>query len=172
MFIINRAKFVLLVIMLASIVVNFSACVSFKPSTALIIKDVEVADRLGAKAKIYIAVTGMPNGGIATIQVNVGGFSWDPNMIKILDIKGLNGFTVLAKSFDNTKGTGGFGATNPTNGVQSGNILELIVKRVIPSNVTSTGLEIAKSVLFMADAANNWITTYTLVNGEARLKGR
>lgn len=167
-----RILWVILIIVL--LVSALSACTWFNFPTgtqsALIIKDAEIADRLGAKAKLYISANKMPGGGVAAVQVNVGNFSWDPKMVKVLDIGGLNGFTVLAQSFDNDNGTGGFAAVNPSAGVENGNILEIVFKRVIPSNATSSGVEILKDQLLLGDAANNVIGNYALVNGEIRLK--
>lgn len=164
-------KIIVMVLMLFLVVTALSACTtSLDISTALIINDVEIADRLGAKGKIYLKVTKMPAGGIAAIQAKVGSFSWDPDMFEVLDAQGLNGFTILAKSFNNNTGTGGFAAVNPTAGVVNGNIMEITIKRIVPSDVTSTGVELVKNELLLGDAAGNVITNYTLVNGEARLK--
>lgn len=165
---INRISVAALILLLLSIIL--SSCVSSGITTSLIIQDVEIANRLGAKAKLYISAHKMPDGGVASIGVNVQGLSWDPEMIKVLDIKGLNGFTVLAKSFDNTKGLGGFAAANPSTGLASGKIIEITIKRVFPSEVTSTGIEIARNMLTLGDANNNKITNYSLVKGEARVK--
>lgn len=166
-----RYKIIVIVLMLFLVVSALSACTtSLDISTALIIEDVEIADRLGAKAKIYISVTEMPGRGIAAIQANVGSFSWDPDMFEVLDAQGLNDFTVLAESFNNNTGTGGFAAVNPSAGVVNGNILEIIIKRMVPSDVTSTGVELVESNVLLGDTANNVIANYTMVSGEARLK--
>jgi hypothetical protein len=89
------------------------------PSPKLYLGEPVVNNGQGA---LLISVANMPNGGLAAIQVDLGGLLYVQEKLSNLVVEGLNGFAVLIQQF--VDGEGGFILAN-TSGVESGPILRL-----------------------------------------------
>ena len=122
-----RSRRVLAVSLAVGVVLGLSACMGFWNTplqlAKLFISGITVT---GSQGTVYIAVTDMPDGGVASIQFGTVG---DP-AITITDIdqttiavEGLTGFTQLAWQFTATGGT--LIAANANTGVVSGQILKI-----------------------------------------------
>ncbi|MFC2106002.1 hypothetical protein ACFLS0_04560 [Candidatus Bipolaricaulota bacterium] len=109
------------------------------------------------QGSVRISVSCMPNGGLAAIQVNLGGLLYDEEKLSNLVAEGLNGFVVLIQQF--TDGEGGFILTNTT-GVESGPILRLTFKA--HGNVKCGDIQLlADSITLVDDAlllVDDWDT--------------
>jgi len=89
------------------------------PFSKLFVGEPVIADGQGS---VLVSVANMPNGGLAAIQVDLGGLVYDEEKLSNLAVEGLNGFAVLIQQF--AGGEGGFILTNAS-GFESGPILRL-----------------------------------------------
>lgn len=115
---------------------------------------------------------------LKTLQVGpTGAFTFDPAVIQVLDVRGLNGFQVLAATINNLSGfvqfAAGFpgGAIGPIFNLFGGTelgLVELEVQAVGPSGSSSPLALTAVDVL--ADRNGEEIPLAGLLPGEARIR--
>ena len=101
----------------------------------------------------------MPNGGLAAVSVSSGGLTFDPKMIHVTGIDGVNGFTVLASVIDNNGGKVSFAAVNPSSGVTNGPIARLSFTLPQLLDRTHTTVQIDPAKVVLGDVNNQVIQT-------------
>lgn len=75
------------------------------------------------RGEIIFSVANMPNGGLASVAVELGGLDYDVNRISNVRIEGLSGFEVAASGFEN--GECAFLLCNPCSGLLEGEFARL-----------------------------------------------
>ena len=104
---------------------------------------------------LTLGVSGMPDGGLASIEVKSGGLSFNPSLFIVTGIKGLHGFTVLASVIDNSAGKVSFAAVNPSGGATGGGIVQFSLAQ---KGLGSSTVKIDTSKLVLGDANNQSIS--------------
>jgi len=121
---------------------------------------------VGGTTYVYITANEMPGGGLAALEAT-GSLTFDPSIIEVTGIAGQNGFEVLAYEFDNTNGKAKFALVNPTEGVETGEVVRLTVKGI---GKGTSDLKLEKGKLTLGDANNAKITTFTVEDGSILVK--
>ena len=103
---------------------------------------------------IEISVRGMPGGGLAALGVKAGGFTFDPRVIRVVDLLPATGWTLLASYVDNAQGEVRFALVHPTSGVESGRILTM---RILKEKLGGPGVRWDKTQLTLGDRNNQEI---------------
>ena len=130
-------------------------------ATSLIIGDPVVA---GGTGTVLISVTGMPQGGMASMAVDVGGMTYTIGKISSITIAPLSGFTVLASEFNDATGKGRFVIANANGGVVAGAVASLTF--TVTGSIASGDLTFDKTHISLASATNTMITGWQLVTGK------
>lgn len=135
-----------------------------------------VALQPGGNGTVTISVINPPD--LKTIQVGpLGKFIFDPAVIRVLAVRGINGFQVLASGIDNAAGTVQFAAGFPGSSIGPiGDgwvqvklaVVELEIEAVGPSGV-SCSLEI-DTVDLLADRNGREIMLAGIIAGEATIR--
>ncbi len=118
----------------------------------------------GGTGAFYIAVSGMPGGGLAALSIDEDGVSFDPETIEVTGIEGAGDFVVLASAIDNASGTFGFGAVKPAGGLIEGKVVRVTFKALGDGN---SPVVIEGSKVVAGDAANARLTGFELSPGTA-----
>jgi len=104
---------------------------------------------VGEETEIPGEVIDFPAPGVAGIAIL--DLRYDPSVLKIQGIQGKNGFTVLCFCVDHLNGQAKFIAVNPTEGIPSGPIASLKVRRLSSQDPR---FFLASSALELVDASN------------------
>ena len=140
-----------------------TACSSGISTSALIFSHTSLAQT--GYGTLTLGVSGMPNGGLASIEVKNGGMTFDPSLFIVTGIKGLHGFTVLASVIDNNTGKVSFAVVNPSGGATGGAIVQFSLAQ---KGIGSSTVKIDGSKLVLGDANNQSISTSSVnVGSEA-----
>jgi len=116
---------------------------------------------------LQISVFNLEN--LQVLQVGpMGTFTFDPEVIQIERITGLNGFQVFASAIDNEEGKALFLAGFPGGSLRSGAVLELEI-RAVGSQGSSTSVELTQIDL-IADEIGNEITRFELRGGRVMIR--
>jgi hypothetical protein len=120
----------------------------------------------GGVGTVRIAVYHLPE--LQSIQVGpTGAVIFDPEVIWVRDVRGINGFQVLASHIDNQAGKVIFAAGYPGGGIGSDGIVELEVEAVgrmgSETSITITQIDV------LADMEGNDIIDYEIINGEVSI---
>ena len=110
------------------------------------------------QGELTVSVTNMPDGGLAAIQVDLGGMTYDPEKISDLKVAGLNGFIVLKSEF--AEGKGHFMLIDILSGVENGSILKLTFSA--HGNVTVGDIVLSKDKIKLVSDAVATIDTWNL----------
>lgn len=97
----------------------------------------------------------------------LGALTFDPEVIRVLGLEGVDGFQVFAHSIDNTNGRVVFLAGYPGGGLTQGAVLKLEVKAVGPSG-SSTAVEFTQIDL-LADQDGNEFSGVKLHGGRVTI---
>jgi len=130
-------------------------------TTSLIIGDPVVA---GSTGTVLISVTGMPQGGMASMAVDVGGMTYTIGKISNVSVTGLSGFTVLSHEFNDATGKGRFVIANANGGVVAGAVAE--IKFTATGSVDASDITFDKSKISLGSAMNTMITGWQLATGK------
>ncbi len=111
-----------------------------------------VTTAVGGTATVNVAVSNVPSPGVTDIQ---GTISFDPKVVHITDIVGLNGFSgFFFKNIDNNAGTASFtGAIVGDGSVTTGNIFQITLQAVGAAGDTSP-LNLTMSVFRAKDGTD------------------
>lgn len=131
------------------------------PGTALIIGDSVVVASHGT---VLISVTGMPQGGMASMEVDVGGMTYNTSKISNVTIAPLSGFIVSASEFNDATGKGRFVIANANSGVVAGAVASLTF--TVSGSLASGDLTFDKTHVSLGSAMNTMITGWQLVTGK------
>lgn len=104
---------------------------------------------VGEETEIPVEVLDFPAPGVAGLAIL--DLRYDPSVLEIQGIQGQNGFQVLCACVDNRNGRVKFIAVNPTEGISSGPVTTLKVRRLSPQDPR---FSLASSALELVDASN------------------
>ena len=96
-----------------------------------------------------------------------GRFAFDPQVIKVKGIAGLNGFQIFASRIDNDKGEALFLAAYPGGGRGEDGVVQIELEAVGSLGASST-LAIT-SIDVLADSRGNDIADYEIINGQVTI---
>lgn len=111
---------------------------------------------VGEETEISVEVVGFPAPGVGGVAVLELGY--DPNVLEIQGIRGKSGFTVLCSCVDNLNGRVKFIVVNPTEGVSSGPVAALKVRR---RSLQDPRFSLTPSALELVDGNNVKIPSAT-----------
>lgn len=161
----GRVQVLLLAVLATGLVLGLSACMGnwFGTSTkaTLIIGDPIVIS--AGKGQLILSVADMPQEGVASLAVDVGGMTFIATKISNIVVTGINGFTVLAKDF--VGGNGRFVIANPTSGTVTGPVAKLEFD--VTGTVTSTDFIFVKANITLGSDLDALITPWVLGTGKA-----
>lgn len=99
------------------------------PGVKITVEDITLSSGDSGRIGIIVETPGSP--GLTELQVGpTAVLSFDPHLIQLEGIEGVNGFTVLASDIDNTKGEARFAAASLLGDGVQGRILELVVRAI------------------------------------------
>ncbi len=107
----------------------------------------------GNQGEILLSVENMPDGGLASLAVSLGGIAYDPAKISNVSVEALLGFTILAEQFDSDDG--GFVVAHSCAGLHDGGFVRL--KFTVKGAPTLADFTITEADISMGDDDNNAI---------------
>ena len=120
----GRIQIALLAALATGLVLGLSACMGNWLGTStkatLIIGDPIVST---GKGQLILSVSDMPDEGLASLAVDLGGMTYPAAKVSNVVVTGINGFTVPAQEF--VGGNGRFVIVNPTSGTVTGPVAKL-----------------------------------------------
>ena len=164
-----RIRLVVVGLLAVGLILGITACMGrwFTPKqvATLIVGD-PVAT--GGKYEVLISVANMPDGGLASMAVDVDGMTYNTTKISNIVATGLNGFMVPASEFNDATGKGRFVIANPNAGSVGGTVAKL----TFDANAAVTSADIGssrftKSKITLGSALNTLITTWDLSSNAA-----
>ena len=150
----NRKRLATLCTLGIVLALGLSACTflfSNPPVPTLILGEVIA---LGGCGELLLSVTNMPDGGMASISIVVGGIAYDAAKIANLTAVGLQGFEVLAEQF--VGGNGGLSAAHSCAGLPAGKFV--LLRFDATGDVTLTDFTFDKTKIALGDDDNQAIT--------------
>ena len=152
----------LLLVLLAAVLSSCVAGVAYGPS--VVVGSVSLDP--GATGKVIIRIYSLSD--LQSFQVGPNGsFIFDPRVIRVKSISGINGFQVFASQIDNTAGKAIFLAGYPGGSRSEDGVVALEVEAVGKVG-DSTMLQIT-SIDVLADSQGNDITDYEIIEGRATI---
>lgn len=159
-----KVKIILSGLLLALMTAMLSSCVMVAYGPSVIVGSVNLNP--GATGQVTIRIFGLDD--LQSLQVGpTGRFTFDPQVIQVKAIEGINGFQVFASQVDNTKGEALFLAGYPGGSKSEDGIVQLEVEAV-GSVGTSSALTIT-AIDVLADSQGNDITDYEIYDGKVTL---
>jgi hypothetical protein len=151
---------------LALLAVFLSSCVAsvvtYGPSVVL--GSISLAP--GERGQVVIRVYGLND--LQSLQVGPQGkLTFDPKVVHLTSIEGLNGFVVFASQVDNAEGWASFLAAYPGGSRGEDGIIQLGLEATGRAG-TSSPLVIT-SIDVLADSQGNDITNYEIINGQVSI---
>jgi hypothetical protein len=157
-----RTRLVVATALLVGLAVGLTGCMGglFAPQqiAALLVGE-PVAT--GGKWEVVLSVAKMPNGGLAWLEIDLGGVTYDNAKISNVEAREVNGFQVLASKFDDATGKGRFLVANAAVGVEGG----VVVKLVFDANaaVSLGDITFDKSKITLGNDQNTLISVWDLL---------
>ena len=135
-----------------AVVIGITACMNMTGVTGptLLLSPVTI---IGDRGEILLSVKNMPDGGLASLAVVLGGIAYDDTKISNVSVEALAGFMVLAEQFD--VDDGGFLVAHSCAGLHDGAFAKIVF--------TATGNPVLADFVFeptditMGDDSNNAI---------------
>ena len=164
-----RSRTVVLGLLTVGLILALTACMgqwfTQEQIATLIIGDPVAA---GGKWQVLISVANMPDGGLASMAVDVDGMTYTIPLISNIVATGLNGFTVLASEFNDATGKGRFVIANPTSGSTGGTILKLTFDATGAVTAADIGTgKFTQNKIALGSALNTLITGWNLGTNKA-----
>ncbi len=160
----GRIQSALLAALATGLVLGLSACMGnwlgTQTKPTLIIGDPVVST---GKGQVILSVSDMPDEGLASLAVDVGGMTYVTTKVSNIVVTGMNGFTVLAQEF--VGGNGRFVLVNPTSGTVTGPVAKLEFD--MTGTVTRADFTFAKLNIELGSALDALIATWVLGEGKA-----
>jgi len=128
---------------------------------------------VGGQGEVKVSVVNMPGGGLSALVVGSEsvpgaedwlGLQYDPAQFQVTELRGINGFQILATHIDNLMGEVRFVAVKPTKGVVDGDVVLMVGNRLGGANFE---FQVQKANLQLLDANGNSITVYNVAIGQA-----
>jgi len=149
----RRRRWAVLCVVGLAVAVGLSACTylfSDAPVPTLILGEVMI---LGGRGELMLSVNDMPDGGLASAAVVLGGITYDVGKISNVTVEALYGFEVLAEQF--AGGLGGFVVAHACAGLPSGGFVKLHFD--VTGNVTLNDFGFTKGDISLGDDNNDLI---------------
>jgi hypothetical protein len=160
----GRIQIALLAALATGLVLGLSACMGNwlgTPTKAtLIIGDPVLST---GKGQVILSVADMPQEGLASLAVDLGGMTYTAAEVSNVVVTGINGFTVLASQF--VGGNGRFVIVNPTSGTVTGPVAKLEFD--VTGTVTSTDFIFVKANITLGSDLGALIAPWVLGTGKA-----
>jgi hypothetical protein len=115
----------------------------------------------GGTTTILVSVTNMPSGGLASLAVQADGLTLPKTKVADVKAAGLNGFTVLAQSYDPSTGNVLFVISNANAGSTGGTVAKITFTGSITAGDVATGA----SHMQLGSAQNTLIKNWQIVGG-------
>jgi len=119
----------------------------------------------GGRGEVVISVANMPQEGMASMEVNVDGMTYNNAKITNIVLAGLNGFTVLASEFDDTNGKGRFVIANANAGSVGGTVAKLTFD--VAGNIGAGDVTFHEPHIELGSHLNTTITGWELSTNKA-----
>lgn len=152
-YMIQRIRGVVIVLVAFVLAIGMTACMNWftgVPEPTLLISPVSI---IGDRGEILLSVKNMPDGGLASLAVVLGGITYDISKISNVAIEPLAGFTLLAGQF--IAGVGGFMVAHSCAGLHDGAFAKITFKAT--NNPTLADFVFTKPDMSMGDDSNNAI---------------
>jgi hypothetical protein len=133
--------------------VGITACMNWftgAPEPTLLLGPVVI---IGNQGEILLSVNNMPDGGLASLAIVLGGITYDAAKISNVSVEPLVGFVVLAEQF--AAGIGGFLIAHSVAGLHDGAFAKITFKAA--NNPTLADFVFTKADMSMGDDSNNAI---------------
>lgn len=154
-----NTKPLIFVVALAALGLGLTGCVN-SPST-LIFSNLSLAP--GATGTVTLSAAAIPR--LNSIQIGPkGAVVFDPSVIEVISVVGVNGFVVFASQIDNAIGEITLAAGSTSGPVPNGAILEFQVKALGPSGASTT-INVSK-VDFLLKGNSEPITAFKVTPGK------
>jgi hypothetical protein len=102
---------------------------------------------IGHRGELLISVTNMPDSGLASVAVDLGGITYDITKISNVTLEGLFGFKIVVEQF--VAGDGGFVAVQPSSGLPGGVFIKLCFD--VTGDVSLADFQFTKADFTLAD---------------------
>lgn len=159
---IRRSKIISDGLLLVLLAAGLSSCVMVAYGPSVVVGSLTLPP--GGSGYLTVRIFGLND--LQSIQVGPGGrFTFDPQVIHVKGIEGINGFQVFASLIDNANGEALFLAAYPGGGKSDDGIVQIEVEAVGQAGMSSA-LEIT-AIDVLADSSGNDITDYEILNGRA-----
>jgi hypothetical protein len=135
------------------VILGITACMNWftgAPESTLLLGPVIIG---GERGEILLSVKNMPDGGLASLAVVLGGITYDITKISNVTVEPLVGFTVLAEQF--IAGVGGFMVAHSCAGLHDGAFAKIVFTAT--NNPVLTDFVFTKADMSMGDDSNNAI---------------
>lgn len=134
-----------------AVAIGMTACMNWftgVPEPTLLLGPVVI---IGDQGEILLSVKNMPDGGLASLAVVLGGITYDVSKISNVSVEPLAGFTVLAEQF--TGGIGGFMVAHACAGLHDGAFAKITFDAT--NDPSLADFVFTKSDMSMGDDSNN-----------------
>ncbi len=149
----RRIRGAVLCLAMIGLAIGITACMSWlatDPVPTLLVGPVSIT---GDRGEILLSVKNMPDGGLASMAVNLGGIGYDSGKISNVSVEALLGFSILAEQFD--ADDGGFLIAHSCAGIHDGGVVKLKFK--VTGTPTLADFTITEADISMGDDNNNAI---------------
>jgi len=161
-----KARLIVIGLLAVGVVVALAGCMGHwftqTQTASLIIGDPVVG---GGTGTILVSVTSMPNDGLASLAVKVGGLILPKAKVTNVKVTGLNGFTVLEPGYDSSTGNVVFVVCNANAGSVGGTVAKVTFS--VTGTIASADITWNAAQLSLGSAQNTLITGWQLVTGKA-----
>ncbi len=161
-----KGRLILIGLLAAALAVSLFGCMgnwfTQTQKASLIIGDPVVS---GATGTILVSVTSMPDKGLASLAVETGGVTLPKTKVAVVQVTGLNGFTVLAQDYNPLTGDVRFVIANANAGSVGGTVAQITFTAL--GLVAATDVVTNSSDIQLGSADNTLITNWQLVAGKA-----
>jgi len=162
----SKVRFIVISVLAVGITVALAGCMgnwlTQTQAASLIVGDPVVS---GGTGTIIVSVTGMPNGGLASLAVKAGDLTLPKAKVSSVKVAGLNGFTVPAQFYNPSTGDILFVVCNANAGSTGGTVAK--VTFAASGSISSGDIVTSASSMSLGSAANTLITNWELVTGKA-----
>ena len=151
-------------LLLALIAAFLSSCLMVAYGPSVVVGSLTLSP--GRSGYVIIRIFGLND--LQCIQVGPEGrFTFDPQVIQVISIEGMDGFQVFASLIDNDKGEARFLAAYPGGSKGEDGVVQIEIEAVGNPGASSTLAITAIDVL--ADSQGHDITDYELVEGRVTI---
>jgi len=151
----RRIRGLVICLVALGVVIGITACMNWfsgNPEPTLLLSPVVIT---GDRGEVLLSVKNMPDGGLASLAVVLGGITYVPGKISNVAVEPLAGFIVLAEQFNDVTGIGGFLVAHACAGLHAGAFAKITFTAT--NSPTLADFVFAKADMSMGDDSNNAI---------------